>query len=220
MKSTIITGVLVFCSFLLFGQIGIGAGYKTFIADEWLTAINQYGGGNDYSNPAGLSISVDYRLRIKNVRIELYPELSYNSLNSEDGGSNLDYTYYGFHLNSNIYLFDLEGDCDCPTWSKSGNLFEKGFFIQVAPGLNTLEVAFNHVTTVDSDRDLFWDLGIGAGLDIGISDFLTVTPLVKYYIAPNAEWNYLEDLTNDEISSTSNAGQFFAGVRVGFHLKK
>lgn len=220
MKNIVIIGLLMFCSTVVWGQIGIGAGYRSFHADEWLTVINQYGTGNNYSNPSGFSFSIDYRVRIKKVRIELFPELAFSSLKNDTGGGALENNIFGVHLNANIYLFDLEGDCDCPTWSKSGNVFQKGFFLQAAPGVNNMEIQFNSITEVDSKRDFFWDIGVGAGVDIGIAEFLTITPIVKYYFAPNAKWEYLEDLTANEVSTKSNVGQFYAGVRMGFHLKK
>ncbi|MEZ4956046.1 MAG: hypothetical protein R2825_20980 [Saprospiraceae bacterium] len=220
MKNKVIIGVLMFCSSVVWGQLGVGAGYKSLHSDEWLTVINQYGNGNNHSNPSGFSFSIDYRLRTKKVRIELYPELAISSLKNEAAGATLENNIIGAHLNTNIYLFDLEGDCDCPTWSKSGNVFQKGFFLQVAPGVNNIEIKFNSVAEVDSKRDFFWDIGVGAGVDIGVAKFLTITPIVKYYFAPNAKWEYLEDLTANEVSTKSNVGQFYAGVRLGFHLKK
>ena len=219
MKNIAAIAVLMFFQFSIFGQIGVGVGYKNFNAEEWEKEINQsYNYG--FSNPTGYSFSVDYRLRIKNIRIEFFPELSYSYLKNDYENSTLEYTLYGFHLNTNVYLFDLEGDCDCPTWSKSGNIFQKGFFLQAAPGINNLNILFDHVTQIDKQNDYFWDIGIGAGLDIGISKFLTVTPNIKYFFAPNAKWVHLEPLDGSELTTKSNAGQFYAGIRLGFHFKK
>ncbi|MCB9291906.1 MAG: hypothetical protein H6559_02055 [Lewinellaceae bacterium] len=38
-------------------------------------------------------------------------------------------TWLSLFLNANIYFLDLEGDCDCPTFSKSGGFLQKGLFL-------------------------------------------------------------------------------------------
>ncbi len=218
MGKSIITGLLFFISFSLSGQVGASVGFKSFQAEEWLSVINQFGDGSSHTASSGLSVSLDYRIRIKDIRLEFYPELSYSALKNESAGSNLEYALSAFHLNTNLYIFDLEGDCDCPTWSKSGNLFQKGFFLQVSPGINYFSVELNGSDDLDKDADLFWDIGFGAGLDLGITEFFTLTPTIRYYVAPGAKWSHQAPLNSEEMTTRATAGQFFAGIRLGVHL--
>lgn len=219
MKNYLFVLLLLCSASFTYGQIGLVGGYKNFAASDWLSTINTIALG-EHEEPNGFAFGVDYRIRMPNIRIEFYPTLSYSSLNNEQQASNLAYTLYAFHLNSRIYPFDLEGDCDCPTWSKSGGLFEKGFFFQLSPGINNMNILFNYVTDIDPENEWFWDIGAGAGIDIGLSERLTLTPMVNFHFSPNATWKYLEPLEGTEQTVQSNVSQLYAALRLGFHLTK
>ena len=98
-----------------------------------------------------------------------------------------------------IYPFDLNSDCNCPTFSKQGNTLAKSFFLEIAPGLqwsklNVITRNENNDTQTRSSTDaLSFRLAAGAGFDIGISDLLTVTPWVQGFWSPGVDWNGLND---------------------------
>ncbi len=218
MKNLLLSGVFVLFSTFLFGQVGVSGAYRTFSAVEWMELINDLT-ENRLDNPTGFNVAIDYRLRLINKRIEFLPEIGYTTVESSTGSSSSKINLLGFHLNTNLYPFDLEGDCDCPTWSKSGNVFEKGFFVQVAPGVvrSVVKVGDGNTTVFDVE-ETFFEIGIGAGLDIGVSDFFTVTPLVKYYFAPNVGYYPSTAAPITFGPASSNLNQLYAGIRLGFQF--
>lgn len=191
--------------------------------------MNSFTGWNNYLDGApqpiedifssNFEVGVDYWFRLKNKRVEFTPELLYG-LQTKTEASSL--TYFGFNWNTSFYVFDLSGDCDCPTFSKQGPSIQKGFFINIAPGvLYSLRNVSNEVTELSLDnQQINFRLGVGVGFDIGISDLLTISPMVSYNISPSHQFNELTFHRNpssssiDEVNSGLNQIQF--SLRFGF----
>ncbi|MEM6770899.1 MAG: hypothetical protein AAF597_09970, partial [Bacteroidota bacterium] len=122
----------------------------------------------------GSELSVGYWFRLKNKRVEFIPTLYYAQHSSD---LEVDLGTFGFEFNVNVYPFDFGGDCDCPTFGKQGPKLEKGFFIHLTPGYAFYNLT-SPVATFESASGL--TLGGGVGLDIGITNLLTITPLASY----------------------------------------
>ncbi len=212
-----VAGFLAF-SGILYGQLGLTGAYKDFTANDWYEPI-QEGTGVQTRAADGYAAGITYWFRLKNKRVEFLPELSFEKYGRTIAGTDYEHRLVGFYFNANFYPFDFSNDCDCPTWSKDGNFFTKGFFLQVSPGVWSLENSVNAEKKI-SDRALAWTLGAGAGLDIGLADFLTVTPMLKYYYSPNNTWKNVPDSTGGVRSLTSAVQQLFAGIRLGFNWKQ
>lgn len=168
----------------------------------------------------GIHASVEYNFRLKQKRIEFRPGLGYRFTwngSSQDGY----FRSVDFDMNTAIYPFDFAGDCHCPTFSKSGDLFKKGFFLELNPG-----VGYQLLSRLRSDPDdparlpirsknVEWKLGGSVGLDIGLSDLFTLTPLLSATYLTSSKW--------DGLRSDGNAGQLKdylylgAGIRVTHH---
>jgi len=75
---------------------------------------------------------------------------------------------------------------------------------------------------VDGDfRDGNIDLALqgGLGLDIGVTDVITLTPLLRYRYLPSISWHELAPvfgLDNNNVSTSG--GQLGIGLRVGIRL--
>jgi hypothetical protein len=213
-----------------FAQFGV-SGYYThtgFSGDYAGVYLNR---GWDEARPTdGYRLALDYWFRLKKPRVEFLPTLSYTKgttfeLSDEDTTlGRLGYQHFSFFLNTNIYLFDLAGDCGCPTFSKGGPALQKGLFLQVGPGV-TYER--RQTTALDADGPLIsgssssthWGLQAGLGLDIGISDLITLTPLVGLRYYPSGPTLYdiprqPEAMNLDE----PRTWQYFGGLRLGFRL--
>ncbi|MCB0662347.1 MAG: hypothetical protein KDC24_06385 [Saprospiraceae bacterium] len=188
------TTFLTICfAFVLTGlsaQIGLTpyfstAGDSYFRKEKGSDAFQQFG------------VGIHYSIRIPNVRIEFFPEVGYAAGNTVGYTENLSATYdfieetmnaAWFRVPIRFYLLDFKGDCDCPTFSKQGNLVKKGFFLMVVPGarmmMSSAEYGFQNNRMLDpvvgdfTRSGLTWTTGIGAGLDIGLSDAITLTPQV------------------------------------------
>ncbi len=213
-----------------FAQFGLSAHYThTDYATAYDPAYANREWGTDHPKN-GFRIAVDYWFRLNKPRIEFLPTLSFTrgqTFELTDGGDPLGqlvYQHGSFFLNTNIYLFDLAGDCGCPTFSKGGPALQKGLFLQLGPGVT---LARNQVSNAPTGGPLtngtqsstHWGVQGGLGLDIGLSELLTVSPVVgvRYY----PEGPELYDLPRSaEVTDPAAPGvwQYFGGLRLGLRF--
>lgn len=128
----------------------------------------------------GAELAINYWLRLPTKRVEFLPTVYYargfpNSvLNANSSLSEL-----GTQMKVNIYPFDFGGDCDCPTFGKQGPQLQKGFFVQLTGGYAVYRGNYNFDTTTETVEGNGFTFGGGVGLDIGISNLLTITPIAS-----------------------------------------
>lgn len=207
--------LLILCPIASYGQFGVNAKYL-FGQSETLDMVN--------ISQDGIQASLEYSFRLKQKRIEFHPGLGYRFTFNRD-------LYHGYFnafdldLNTAVYPFDFEGDCDCPTWSKEGTLIKKGFFLEISPGLSyqTLHrnksysdvYPFELEPTNITDSHVLWKLGGAIGLDIGISEQITITPMFSFTVQSSTEWNGLQSsyTFNDTLDDYSYLG---AGLRLAY----
>lgn len=178
--------------------------------------------GSIYENEVEFGLS--YWFRLKEQRVEFYPELSVG-LNSSDVTSssgtydaNFSFTNFYLNLNTQVYFMDFKGDCNCPTWSKDGNFLTKGLYLLVSPS-----VVF-HNFEIEQEGDTFNDtfasfrLGAGVGLDIGLNDLLTISPFYTYYFSDNKSSHVIDRLTGapDGSAPETNLNQNVFGLKLVF----
>ena len=120
---------------ILSAQFGVHATYQT--AEQ----VSQFP-SNDFPI-SGFAFGADYTFRLAQKRVEFFPELNYSFtettspvIDTRGSQVTLEDKAFGFYFNTNVYIFDFEGDCDCPVFSKDGNFLKKGFFLQLSPGIN------------------------------------------------------------------------------------
>ncbi|NND09505.1 MAG: hypothetical protein HKN87_24305 [Saprospiraceae bacterium] len=160
---------------------------------------------------SGYDVGIHYWLRLPEHRIEFYPEITYANFSRSEPTSPadrpIDIDRYGLALPISLYPFDFRGDCDCPTFSKQNDLFKKGFFLQLVPSFYQVHSSFTDQPTAKTWKSQA-GLAIGAGLDIGISDLVTISPLLHYYI----------EVLQTKSTSEGPLGEqeFRFGIRVAF----
>ena len=207
---------IAFCCvfFTAKSQFGVNFRYANMNPQHWE---NQTGIHNMFDQT--YDFGVDYWFRLKNYRIEFTPELYYSRSSTTAAPLHLDQSSFGFSGNTNFYIFDIIGDCDCPTFSKDGNFLTKGFFLSAAPifEYNSKEATHDEDLVELLDNDYLLGFSVGAGVDIGILDLLTITPYIRYKVLPSSKWDDLQfaqsPMVEDE-STVVNYLQF--GVRLGF----
>ena len=215
----------------LSAQIGVNAGYRTNSADGW----EKFFEGKDFLNQ-GFKVGVDYWFRLKKRRVEFTPELSYTRFNSSFSTGSLigqvdqefTATFIGLDFHTNLYLLDFASDCDCPTFSKDGSILDAGFFVQLSPGVaygdfSAASSSETGETRNESTNATAFKFGIGVGLDIGISDGFTITPMVNWQRYFGMEWENLGTFnTNDVIpegaDETTDLDQLFFGLKLQVRL--
>ena len=165
----LLTGLLA--SGLLSAQLSLTTAYNfnSFVPDR----------GTEQSGLTdnGPELQLGYWFRLPTKRVEFLPTV-YATGEFSDQPS---YREYGALFKTNVYPFDFGGDCDCPTFGKQGPKLEKGFFVQLAPGYARSErnpLPGEFPLTIE-DRATFFVFSGGIGLDIGVTNFLTVTPLAS-----------------------------------------
>lgn len=195
---------------------------------------NQYGGWNEFfqsipspgTNPrsvenvfsTSIDFTIDYWMRLPDKRIEFFPYINFHQATSslELNSSELGLRQIGAGLVAHIYLLDLIGDCDCPTFSKQGTFMKKGFFLLAGLGADYSTKAVNG-NYVDGNIDANFQVGLG--LDIGVNDILTITPLLRYKYYPDISWHEMAPLFGVDINNVdTSAGQLGLGIRAGVRL--
>ncbi len=137
--------------------------------------------GRDRSSTT-YQLGLAYWTRLKNKRIEFYPSIFWQHLSStNDSPVAIQENDFGSRIWIVAYPFDFGSDCNCPTFSKQNELLKKGFFMQLSP---------EYIFTDNGD----FSINAGMGLDIGITNLLTVSPSLNYRrtfsSAVEASWIY------------------------------
>jgi len=204
----------VFWGQLLSAQIGLSISYKWMQAPNWGDYHKNELGDNPYPL-ADWNFGIDYCFRLKNKRVEFLPEASFVKQEYFFDNGWAKYSFYNLALNVNLYPFDFDGDCNCPTWSKDGDSFSKGFFIQLSPGISWLKNDFKNgpLILIIDDRFAFF-IRAGIGLDIGVTDFLTISPIARFSFTPGVDWPAPVKSLRSSIFQTE------LGVRLGFRLEE
>jgi hypothetical protein len=207
----------------LHGQFGMSFRYNMNDASEWNDFLaQQYSIQTTKVHNPSFEVSFDYWMRLKNYRIEFFPEIYYNTSSSELilslDGHNFTSNNIGFNANVSFYLFDLEGDCDCPTFSKQGTFFSKGFYLQFSPGI-TYSSFSQEQSIKQSASTISYKIGFGAGIDIGLTNLFTITPHIRYNIFPSVTWDEFQEFhiePSPDIDNSSGLSQIQFGIRLGF----
>lgn len=128
--------------------------------------------GADWPFQSVLDGSFHYWTRLKKYRLEFHPGVLFHSIQGEDQES---YQNIGITVPIAFYPLDFVNDCDCPTFSKNAFWFQKGFFIRLIPTWST-----NINPSGPEPLDQLFGAGISLGLDLGLSDLLTISPFLGY----------------------------------------
>jgi len=210
-----------------YSQAGISFTRFNQKTPDWEQLVSQNGFTQDFLEN-GYQVGINFWVKpLEDYRFEVYPELQggYTSqeIQSETTTELFQLTNVGFNLNMNLYLLNFLSDCDCPTFSKQESFFEKGFFLQVSPGYHYFRGEYEVASATDLRSNIMNDfvpkLGIGVGVDIGVSDLITLTPMVKYDRYFGAEWDDLRTtITNESSLDTSNNESHINRFTYGLHI--
>lgn len=209
-------------SFSTKAQFGLRTSYNINRATTWDNFFTELTTNEQRVFSNSISLMADYWVRLPNKRIEFYPNISFHQANTSlenafvgTDGVTLGLRQVGVGVLTHIYLLDLIGDCDCPTFSKQGGLFKKGFFLLAGIGADFSEKKVVALPYADGNVD--FKAAIGAGLDIGVTDLITLSPYIQYQYYPAISWHELGPLFNlPERNVETQLGQIQAGIRIGF----
>lgn len=215
--------ILIFigCSISLSSQIGIRAGLNMNSYDQWSAIDPLVEDDADYL-PTDIEVGINYWWRLKDYRVEFLPEVVYGFNNTTQlrstaaGERSLSRQYFQFKVNTQFYLFDMKEDCNCPTFSKQGPPIIKGLFVYLAPGIayHLHQAKLENETTENSS--LHFMLSGGVGYDIGLTDLLTITPLVGVNLHFDDKNEVIEDWNLASANDTWNS--ISLGLRATFRF--
>jgi len=164
----------------------------------------------------GFAIGLGYWFRLKSKRMEFTPELSYSLLSGSGSATG---TGINFNTNILIYALDFHSDCSaCPTFSKEGGLIKKGFHWILNPSLTYVRTEGSQNVTSPSPTPFSynfttWRMGAGAGLDIGITNMLTIAPFAMIHIGG-------KDNLHSAVMEDSRYRQVHIGIRSTWRFDK
>ena len=218
---------LACCSLTASAQLGV-SGRVAFNEYKWAGGFN---GLPDTEFTTGYEVALNYWFRLPKHRVEFLPSVYLNSSDNEtrlNGGDVVKTGFadiYGVEFRTLVYLFDLAEDCDCPTFGKQGPQLQKGFFLEVAPGAalvdyqDRTEGALGQRIFPDKSRHNF-TVNLGAGLDIGVSNFLTVTPHVNYRFGGRVleDFQFADENGAPIGVASASLRTFTAGLRVALRF--
>lgn len=200
----------------LSAQYGLRITYNNNTASEW----NSFFSGIERSDVRvfnqSFSLVADYWLRLPNKRIEFYPYISFHQASSTLNISdvNLGIRQFGSGIIAHIYFLDFLGDCDCPTFSKEGNAVKKGLFLLLNAGVDYTQKS---VDKVYNDGNLDFKIAAGLGFDIGLNDFITLSPFAQMTYYPDISWHDMAIQFGQEINNVNSSFRMLQfGIRVGF----
>jgi len=211
----------LFGSVLLFfvtsgqAQFGINVKYSSNNVNDWSRITRQESDGPIFENH--LEFALDYWFKPGEYRAEYMIEGTFASHTTTLGSRSYTLDIFGLGVKSNLYIFDFRGDCDCPTFKKEGKLFKKGFFLQwnANAGFWKKNASFFN----EGHNNIAFDMGAGAGIDIGLSDLITITPFVTYQYFPWLTWEQFSinhGIRDDQnLNAKITASMLKFGIRLG-----
>jgi len=209
-------------------QGGISATYFTQNLSEWEAAIFGLRSNERLLNN-GFGQEIDVKIAgFENYRIQFHLNAGTNNATSSFENRQFKLRKNDLSLSSKIFFLSLEADCDCPTFSREAGILEKGLFAEFLTGASFFQAEMSEQSTIIAeDNNIAFKIGLGLGLEIGITDFVTISPFVRYQRYFNAEWeNLQEDIVNfdptiaPEGNNTTDIDQISAGIRLGISLKR
>lgn len=226
MKKLVAISLFVFFYLSSSAQFSVSAKYSLNSYPDWEEIIN---GSTISSNgfiENGTEYGFSYWFRLKNYRVEFLPEVSFQNLKSVDQEfqtHGFEKTSYYLNFNTQIYTLDIQGDCNCPTWGKDGSFIQKGFFVGINPsiGYHQFEIIDNEIAAgSQSSNKINVRLGVSTGLDIGITKWITLTPLAVLNYTPGLGWDNLDNIVsagaNPEAVNKSKIWEIQPGIRLMF----
>lgn len=224
LKLLSITLFSILMSSALNAQFGIRLKYNKNTYSDFDQILNKEFQSDKKLFNSGTEIGLDYWFRLKRQRLEFLPEVSYavasTAYNRITGLDKIKYSGINFNFHTQIYALDFNEDCDCPTFSKQGPSLNKGLFFHVTPGIgyyniNTIISEPSSVAADSGTEGIIFRAGLGVGLDIGMSDILTITPILSYYFNSQVKWEGMPTPTEVYYYDKSNPGLLQLTLRFG-----
>jgi hypothetical protein len=214
----IVLGLCLLCiHFITFSQIGFVSSFHS----ENILDISE-GNNSSYNETlTNYHIGIQYQFNFENYRIEFYPDLKYgfnvDPVEPLNANFQINQQFISAGVPIRFFVLDFEGDCNCPTFSKGSNFFSKGFFFEIRPGYQWVLSSSNQEETKSKSLKRFGG-SLGAGLDVGLSESLTITVFGRKGIW--SEHIYPDSFDENIEVLTSSTNFFELGISLSYYWPK
>jgi len=109
-----------------------------------------------------------------------------------------------------VFPFDLWGDCNCPTFGRQNDFFQKAFYLEFLPAISIKQLSYSNSNVSTSVLNVAAHVGFGAGLNIAMNKLLTFSPMLSYHIGMAEKWDglgVLHDMVSDYDQTFSSGWQ-------------
>ena len=172
-------------------------------------ASNPVSGNNLDDAYQSFELGINYWLRLKNYRLEFLPGVKLGFGQNKVAIGNIQDLKFNeltaqINVTTQIYPFSFKDDCNCPTFKKTGNFFTKGFHFIIQPAYIFSHRSFTPETEAYLNNQQLFAIGLGAGLDFGLSKLWTLSPSIIF--APVFGDHYLsQEVDGSRTSITHHA---------------
>lgn len=184
----ILSIVFLVSTLSIYSQIGVKTMYNrannSTVNDVFNTHYNI--SESVFQNNFGLGIN--YKIQIKGM--ELLPTVGYETSVKNDLGISMNRIHFG--LPFIIYPMNMEGDCGCPDFSLRNKFFQKHLFLVLNTAVlyetKNFERTDDIVETSISLSNLYFKIGLGAGILLPITESFSIAPTFLYNRSFKDKW--------------------------------
>ncbi len=171
-----------------------------------------------------IGMGFDYKFKHPTYRFYYAPEISWQGYQRSFSKSNIEQqlskrsSFWTTGVRLSLYPLNIKGDCNCPTFRRENPFFKRGFYLVLLPQITFVQIVDKYDLGPDlhtvTDKLIVSQIGAGAGLDIGLSPELTITPelLANAVISSSKE---MEKYSNQFISTLYLSG----AIRIEYRIK-
>lgn len=223
MSKLLLPFFFLFLSHSATAQIGVSLAYRNIDVPHWSFLL----GENETIFKNGHSFSVDYWLKLKNLRIDLLPEIGFSKFSNEISPIGL-YPkrtfiaqFFNLQVNANIYPLDFFKNYTTKENPTPTENVARSVFLQVAPGASMVYLSYRAAfeEMLLPPRRTAYFIGLGAGFDITYKNLITLTPMLRYQHYPSLRWIGLSEIrdenTTDFFREDTFINQLAFSIRMG-----
>lgn len=189
---------------------------------DWEQMVNETYPDSDRFLEHAYYAGAAYRLYPFSVRLGFIPELGihYGNYERSHDVSPANYSIFqvSFALPIQFFPMDLYGDCNCPTFGRQNDFLKKALFLKFVPGVSYQQMDYSYIDE-ETAQNLSYSLGAGLGLNIALSNVITLAPEVAYHRLFSMEWDGFSAFHEQPGSSDKSLGsRITAGLRFSLYF--
>jgi hypothetical protein len=222
MKKTISFIIFLNLAIFSFGQLDITLQYQSPSYANWEESVQSRFGNEEQLIDYAIYGGMAYRLYPTDIRLGILPEIgySYGSGQAVDLSNTFNYSMseVGIKVAAQLFPFDLYGDCNCPTFGRQNDFFQRAFYLKINAGAQYQRL---QVQGMLEDANFAFIAGGGAGLNIALSQLLTLAPEINFHKVFNAKWDGFSELHDRTVANDKSNGNLFnVGLRFSFYFEE